>query len=107
MQSVIEGRGGSRSNGAANFSFDYANHEDQRGTVQYQAGKMADRENIYRLRHEIYARELAQHEVQHHGNLRDPLDTFNTYVVAVWRGKIAGFISITPPGDGGFSIAGC
>ncbi len=63
-----------------------------------------DREVIYRLRHEVYARELGQHEVRPDGSLRDPLDAFNTYLIAEWRGEIAGFISITPPGHGQYSI---
>ena len=34
----------------------------------------ADREAIYRLRHEVYASELRQHSAAHEGKLRDPLD---------------------------------
>ncbi len=56
-----------------------------------------DREIIYRHRHDIYARELGQHEQNPAGRLRDPLDAFNTYIVAAMDGEIAGFISITPP----------
>src|SRR6267154_4183096 len=63
-----------------------------------------DRAMIYRLRHEVYARELGQHEMRPEGSLRDPLDAFNIYLVAEWRGEIAGFISITPPGCAQYSI---
>ena len=62
--------------------------------------KIADsreREEIYRLRHDVYARELGQHAPNDGGALRDPLDEFNVYIVALLNGAIAGFISITPP----------
>ena len=46
----------------------------------------ADRDEIYRLRHEIYARELGQHPATPAGSLCDALDDWNIYLVA----KIAG-----------------
>jgi histidinol-phosphate/aromatic aminotransferase/cobyric acid decarboxylase-like protein len=63
----------------------------------------AQREHIYRLRHDIYARELHQHAERADGALRDDLDERNIYIVAENAGGVAGFISITPPG-GRFSI---
>src|SRR6266446_7130760 len=57
----------------------------------------ADREVIYRLRHEVYARELGQHAASPAGQLRDALDDWNIYLVARIGGQIAGFISLTPP----------
>lgn len=63
-----------------------------------------DRETIYRLRHDVYATELGQHAQNAQGVLRDPLDEFNEYIVASVRGEIAGFVSITPPGHGRYSI---
>ena len=63
-----------------------------------------DREEIYRLRHEIYARELGQHAVNHTGALRDPLDAVNLYLTARRDGAIAGFVSITPPRAPSFSV---
>ena len=57
----------------------------------------ADREEIVRRRHEIYARELGQHAVNLTGALRDPLDAVNIYLTARCAGEIAGFISLTPP----------
>lgn len=80
---------------------DIMNHTER---FVIRAATAGDREVIYRLRHEVYARELAQHEVRPEGSLRDPLDEFNTYLVAEWRGKIAGFISITSPDCGRYSI---
>src|SRR5438552_2498095 len=56
-----------------------------------------DREVIYRLRHEVYARELGQHAASPAGQLRDALDDWNIYLVARIGGQIAGFISLTPP----------
>src|SRR5438094_10557358 len=55
----------------------------------------ADREEIYRLRHEVYARELAQHASTPVGCLRDALDDWNLYLVAKIGDQIAGCISIT------------
>ena len=63
-----------------------------------------DREEIFRLRHEIYARELGQHSTNHHGTLRDQLDETNFYLTARCGGVIAGFVSITPPRAPSFSI---
>ena len=76
---------------------------DNTGRFIIRVANAQDREVIYRLRHEVYARELAQHDTRPEGSLRDPLDAFNTYIVAEWRGEIAGFISITPPGFGRYS----
>jgi histidinol-phosphate/aromatic aminotransferase/cobyric acid decarboxylase-like protein/GNAT superfamily N-acetyltransferase len=63
-----------------------------------------DREEIFRLRHEIYARELGQHSTNNAGALRDKLDEANLYFTARCGGAIAGFISITPPRAPSFSI---
>src|SRR2546426_850623 len=60
----------------------------------------ADREVIYRLRHEVYARELGQHAANPSGSLRDALDDWNIYLVAKISGRITGFISLTPPPGG-------
>ena len=64
----------------------------------------ADREEIYRIRHEVYARELQQHPANAATSLSDALDGGNTYIVARMAGKIAGFVSITPPGLPAYSI---
>ena len=63
-----------------------------------------DREIIYRLRHDVYARELAQHSPNAAGRLTDSLDTFNTYIVISNGDRIVGFVSITPPGGPSYSI---
>jgi len=63
-----------------------------------------DREEIFRLRHEIYARELGQHAVNPAGALRDKLDESNLYLTARCGGEIAGFVSLTPPRAPSFSV---
>src|SRR5215469_6358678 len=63
-----------------------------------------DRHAIYQLRHEVYARELRQHSIREEGILSDSLDDANIYIKAELAGRLAGFISITPPSTGRFSI---
>jgi histidinol-phosphate/aromatic aminotransferase/cobyric acid decarboxylase-like protein/GNAT superfamily N-acetyltransferase len=64
----------------------------------------ADRAAIYRMRHDVYARELGQHPENDAAELRDPLDAFNVYVVARRGRRVVGFVSVTPPGHGRYSI---
>lgn len=64
----------------------------------------AQREEIYRARHEVYAVELGQHEQNAEGRLSDRLDDFNRYIVASRDGALAAFVSVTPPGAHGYSI---
>jgi histidinol-phosphate/aromatic aminotransferase/cobyric acid decarboxylase-like protein/GNAT superfamily N-acetyltransferase len=64
----------------------------------------AERQAIYRLRHEVYSRELGQHDTNPAGSLRDALDAWNIYLVAKIGGQLAGFISVTPPAGAGYSI---
>jgi len=63
-----------------------------------------DRSVIYNLRHEVYARELRQHPENADERLSDSLDRDNVYVVATIDDTIAGFVSITPPRNGVYSI---
>jgi histidinol-phosphate/aromatic aminotransferase/cobyric acid decarboxylase-like protein len=63
-----------------------------------------DRQQIYRLRHEIYARELGQHSLNATGCLRDALDDWNYYIAARLWGNLAGFVSLTPPNRPSYSI---
>jgi len=63
-----------------------------------------EREEIYRIRHEVYARELGQHPANAATRLRDPLDEGNLYIVAKVAGQMAGFISVTPPQHGRYSV---
>lgn len=57
-----------------------------------------EREQIYRIRHRVYAEELGQHAGGGDGRLRDALDDFNLYICASENGELRGFISLTPPG---------
>ena len=63
-----------------------------------------EREQIYRLRHEVFGRELGQHSTNAAGRLRDALDDWNCYLIAKVANQIAGFISITPPGQPSYSL---
>jgi N-acyl-L-homoserine lactone synthetase len=63
---------------------------------------IADREQIHRMRHRVYATELGQHAENEDGRLEDALDAVNDYVVARHDGRVVGFISITPPNDRGY-----
>lgn len=63
-----------------------------------------DREIIYRLRHEVYANEIGQHSPNELGRLTDALDAANEYLIVRRKGQIAGFISVTPPSAGHYSI---
>ncbi|MCL5744344.1 MAG: aminotransferase class I/II-fold pyridoxal phosphate-dependent enzyme, partial [Acidobacteria bacterium] len=63
-----------------------------------------DREAIYRLRHDVYSQELQQHPGNAAGRLTDALDDFNHYLVVRREGVLTGFISITPPGHGRYSL---
>jgi histidinol-phosphate/aromatic aminotransferase/cobyric acid decarboxylase-like protein/GNAT superfamily N-acetyltransferase len=63
-----------------------------------------DREQIYRIRYEVYAEELGQHLPNSQKRLTDRLDAFNEYIVAREGDYVWGFVSITPPGEGGYSV---
>ncbi len=63
--------------------------------------KLADeteRDEIYHLRHKIFAEELKQHKTNKEKILKDEIDNFNIYIVVKIEDKLIGFVSITPPG---------
>ena len=64
----------------------------------------ADRDEIYQLRHDVYAREIGQHHTHASGRLQDALDSANDYILARYDGRLAGFVSITPPDAPTFSL---
>ncbi len=64
----------------------------------------ADRQRIYELRHDVYAQELGQHTCNGQGELRDALDAYNEYLVVAQGEELCGFVSITPPGHGQYSL---
>ena len=63
-----------------------------------------DLKTIYGMRHTVYATELGQHCENDERMLTDELDAFNCYIVAKIGGVLAGFISITPPSGGHYSV---
>jgi len=69
------------------------------GRLRIALANEIDRDIIYRLRHDVFAAELAQHPINPQLRLTDSLDEFNTYIIASISSEIAGFISITPPGS--------
>jgi histidinol-phosphate/aromatic aminotransferase/cobyric acid decarboxylase-like protein/GNAT superfamily N-acetyltransferase len=66
--------------------------------IEISLADATDRPAIYRLRHQIYALELGQHQPNSSQQLTDALDHYNVYVKASMDGRIVGFVSITPPG---------
>jgi histidinol-phosphate/aromatic aminotransferase/cobyric acid decarboxylase-like protein len=64
----------------------------------------ADRQRIYELRHAVYAGELRQHAANPACALSDPLDAGNIYLVAKSGADIAGFVSVTVPGQRAYSF---
>lgn len=63
-----------------------------------------DREEIYKIRHQVYAEELKQHATNFLHELRDSLDLHNQYIVAKRESKIIGFISVTSPAAEKYSV---
>lgn len=78
--------------------------QPQAAGLRLTSGTAADREEIYRLRHKVYAEELGQHAVRDAKALQDALDERNVYLVAKEDSRIVGFISLTPPGGASYSI---
>jgi histidinol-phosphate/aromatic aminotransferase/cobyric acid decarboxylase-like protein len=75
-----------------------------RQKIRISIAKAEDRSEIYRMRHDVYAQELGQHKTNPEQALSDSLDAFNLYITGHIDGRLAGFISITPPGFGKYSI---
>ncbi len=78
--------------------------ESARPSFTVRLASAEDRQRIYQLRHDVYACELRQHHCNDRGELTDPLDEFNEYLVVAQGDEIAGFLSITPPGRGRYSL---
>ncbi|MFF8839350.1 aminotransferase class I/II-fold pyridoxal phosphate-dependent enzyme [Streptomyces sp. NPDC015130] len=72
--------------------------------LQLRAATSQDRDWIHELRHRVYAEELGQHEVDPSGRLSDGLDGENVYLVAARGGTRIGFVSLTPPWVGRYSL---
>ncbi|MGV3529221.1 MAG: aminotransferase class I/II-fold pyridoxal phosphate-dependent enzyme [Flavisolibacter sp.] len=76
----------------------------QRKLISISIATAENRKIIYSIRHDVYARELQQHHKNDEGVLSDELDRWNHYIVARIGNDVAGFISITPPEAGKYSI---
>ncbi|MER8047504.1 histidinol-phosphate transaminase [Streptomyces sp. NPDC094032] len=72
--------------------------------IQLRTATPGDLDWIYELRHRVYAEELGQHRVEPSGRLRDGLDGDNVYLVAARGETRIGFVSITPPWVGRYSL---
>ena len=75
-----------------------------RPAIVIRDGRAEDRPAIYRVRHQVFATELAQHPENSSGQLSDPLDAYNRYVVASCGDELCGFVSVTPPGPSGYAF---
>ena len=72
--------------------------------ITFSIASNLDRQNIYKIRHLIYAQELNQHAVNSSQQLTDDLDAENKYIVAKTENQILGFISITTPNSKKYSV---
>lgn len=79
-------------------------HDNCHPNIRVSLAKAEDRRRIYAMRHDVYAEELGQHRTNSARSLTDSLDEFNEYIVAHVGGKLAGFISVTPPGFDRYSV---
>ncbi|GLZ78428.1 hypothetical protein Afil01_32350 [Actinorhabdospora filicis] len=72
--------------------------------LQLRTATPDDRVWIHELRHRVYAEELGQHPVDPSGRLSDGLDGENVYLVAARGETPIGFVSLTPPWVGRYSL---
>ena len=64
----------------------------------------ADRSEIYRMRHDVYAEELRQYESSPDGVMPDSTDINSVYITALVDKTLAGFVGITPPSSPCYSV---
>ncbi|WP_432061830.1 aminotransferase class I/II-fold pyridoxal phosphate-dependent enzyme [Streptomyces sp. S1] len=72
--------------------------------LQLRTATPQDHDWIHELRHRVYAEELGQHLVDPSGRLSDGLDGDNVYLVAARGETRIGFVSLTPPWVGRYSL---
>ena len=66
--------------------------------------KPEDRQAIYRMRHDVYATELGQYEMNSDGSLPDTTDINSVYIIAVAGRELIGFVGITSPDSLAYSV---
>ncbi|MFC1452139.1 aminotransferase class I/II-fold pyridoxal phosphate-dependent enzyme [Verrucomicrobiota bacterium] len=64
----------------------------------------AERQVVYRMRHDVYSTELGQYASRPDGALPDTTDITTVYIVASVGGDVVGFVGITPPSSPRFSV---
>ncbi|GAA4256531.1 histidinol-phosphate aminotransferase family protein [Dactylosporangium darangshiense] len=67
------------------------------GPITIRIGTRSDLDDIFSLRHEVYAAELQQYPASDDGRLAEPADSANVFLLAEVGSTLAGFISLTPP----------
>ncbi|CAL9555890.1 Histidinol-phosphate aminotransferase [Streptomyces sp. enrichment culture] len=72
--------------------------------LQLRVATPEDLDWIHELRHRVYAEELDQHAPDPSGRLHDGLDGDNVYLVAARGADRVGFVSLTPPWLGRYSL---
>jgi N-acyl-L-homoserine lactone synthetase len=71
-----------------------SDHDPEADILRIGLAAEHDRPAIYRLRHEVFARELRQHCANEAGQLRDHVDDHNLYLVVKRRDELIGCISM-------------
>jgi hypothetical protein len=74
------------------------------GSLTIRPATIDDRDTIYRIRHDVFARELGQQPMDGTELLSDTRDTFNSYIVALDAAAIVGLVSMTPIGETSYSV---
>ncbi|MBN1448711.1 MAG: histidinol-phosphate aminotransferase family protein [Bacteroidetes bacterium] len=64
----------------------------------------AQREMVYRLRHDVYAKELGQYSARSDGTLPDPEEVTSSYIIATVDDDLVGFVGVTPPTSARYSV---
>ncbi|MFF3756510.1 aminotransferase class I/II-fold pyridoxal phosphate-dependent enzyme [Streptomyces sp. NPDC002185] len=72
--------------------------------IQLRTAAPGDLDWIHELRHRVYAEELGQHQADPSRRLSDGLDGDNVYLVAARGDTRIGFVSLTPPWVGRYSL---
>jgi GNAT superfamily N-acetyltransferase len=71
--------------------------------IDVQVATDRDMEDLWKLNHEVYCRELGQHRLETSGRRIDKMYSTAIYFAARADGIFAGMLSATPPGSGSIS----